>query len=83
MGGIDPGGLAVAIGGAIASVIGAWALYTRARIAGGSALHVLRRLWDWVETTDLDEEVPPTLARDVKRELSVNSPQEGTDDPAH
>ncbi len=69
MGGLDPGGLAVAIGGAVASIIGAWALYTRARIAGGSALHVLRRVWDWIETSGLHEDVPPTLARDVRREL--------------
>lgn len=61
--------LITACGGALATVIGAWALLVKARSEAARPMQLLHRLWDWLEGTDLDGEVPEGLRGDVTQAL--------------
>lgn len=55
-----------AIGAAIATTLGAWALVVNARAKGAKPLQALRGLWGWIQYAKLEPEVPPILADDVR-----------------
>jgi hypothetical protein len=64
-----------ALGGAVGVVLGSWALVVKARGEAARPKQLLRRLWDWVETTSHHHEVPPTLAGEVREELEGSPPE--------
>ncbi len=69
---IDPAVVITATGSATAAVIAAWALLTRARGRAGQPMHVLRRIWDWLEVSGHKHAMPDTLRADTERTLGLN-----------
>ena len=61
--------LVTAVGGAIGVIVGAWAVLVRARGEAAKPKLLLHRLWDWIETMALHEEVPRTLAAEIRDEI--------------
>lgn len=65
-----------AIGGAVGVVLASWAMVVKARSDAAEPKHLLRRLWDWLEATAHHEQVPHTLAEDIRTELQGRGPDE-------
>lgn len=61
--------LLTAVLGGAAALVTAWALLVRAKGDADNPKQLLRRLWDWLEGTSLHEDVPPTLANEIRKEL--------------
>ena len=50
-------------------MVGAWAVLVRARGEAAKPKQLLHRLWDWIETMALHEEVPGSLAAEIRDEI--------------
>ncbi|MGL5826893.1 MAG: hypothetical protein ACRCYU_19095 [Nocardioides sp.] len=57
------------LGASIAGILTAAAVLTKARGEASAPRQVLRRLWDWLYTKGLREDVPPELAEDVRKQV--------------
>lgn len=59
-----------ALGAALAAVIGASAVLTRARSRHAKGRSLLREIWFWIEGKKYDAEVPPTLAQEIRDDIA-------------
>lgn len=67
--------LIAALGSAVGAVLASWSLVVKARGEAAKPKQLLSRLWDWVVWAELHEDVPPSLAGEIRDEIEGDQPQ--------
>ena len=67
--------LVAAIGTAVGAVLGAWSLVVKERGDAARPVQLLKRLWDWVQSSGLEGDVPESLTNEIRREIEGDDPQ--------